>query len=1211
MFLAIARFELRYQLRAPVFAIGAALFFLLTFASVTIDTVQIGARGNVNINSPEALCRTMGIMAIFSLFIVCAFVSNVVLRDDETGFAPLVRATPITDGAYLCGRFAGALAISALVLLMVPLAIWVGAAMPWLDPEKIGPFVALHYLYAYFIMGLPALIILGAVLFAIATQTRSMAWTYVGLLALLVLYLGTRAVLSDPAYDTLAVVSDPFGLSGYVRATRYWTTAERNTRVPELDSLWLMSRGLWCVVGALAFGVAYVRFARGATGVRVRLRTPETEGLAKARVAPSTAKTAAPLAQAASTRGAPGIGWGEFIALARFDLASVFKSPAFFVLIALGALNALGSFFATINVRGVDYWPVTRSMINDLAGAFAIIPIVLAIFYSGELVWRDRDRRIDEIIGATPAPDWAFVLPKILAITLALIVSLVCGAAAAVVFQAFLGYTRFEVNHYLVWFVVPQLLVAYQLAALAIFVQIVVPHKFIGWAVMLLYIVATTALQGAGFEHHLYDYAGSSPVPLSDMNGQGRFWIGRAAFEVYWSAAATILLLISYGLWRRSRATPLAGRLRRLGRILRGAPGAALAICLIVFIGSGSFIFYNTNVLNHYQTEEDTERYLAELERTLLPFENVPQPRITDVKLAVDLFPEATRALMSGEWRIENRTSDPLPAVHLRWKRPLVMTRLDVEGAHVERDFGDLNYRIYTFDHPLLPGESRLIRFESRLEERGFPNERPLTRLVENGTFLANDRIEPLLGMDRDDLLKSRAKRRKYGLPAELRQPKLEDESADQYNLLRRDSDWINLDITLSTDADQTPVAPGRTLSDTVAAGRRTVHTHSDALVLHYFSLQSARYERLEGAWAAANGTPVALDVYYQKGHDYNVERMLSVMQTSLELYSKQFSPFQFHQMRILEFPAYETFAESFANTVPFSESIGFIQRYDEGKIRAGESYDLVTFVTAHEVAHQWWGHQLIGAPKQGGTMLAETFAQYSALLVMEKLYGPQMMRQFLKYELDAYLRGRGRESVEELPLVRVEDQDYVHYRKGALVMWWLKDTVGEETVNRSLRRLLARYAFHGAPYASASDFVKILREESPPEAQDLITDLFERITLYDMKALDAHAKRLPDGRYAVRFTVLGRKLYADGLGVETEAPLSEPFEVGAFTVEPGKKGFTAQAVLDLERHPLVSGSQEVRLIVNEPPKWVGVDPYNKRIDRNSDDNLTAVVLDP
>jgi aminopeptidase N len=315
--------------------------------------------------------------------------------------------------------------------------------------------------------------------------------------------------------------------------------------------------------------------------------------------------------------------------------------------------------------------------------------------------------------------------------------------------------------------------------------------------------------------------------------------------------------------------------------------------------------------------------------------------------------------------------------------------------------------------------------------------------------------------------------------------------------------------------------------------------------------------------------------------------------------------------MRILEFPAYETFAESFANTVPFSESIGFIQRYDEGKIRAGESYDLVTFVTAHEVAHQWWGHQLIGAPKQGGTMLAETFAQYSALLVMEKLYGPQMMRQFLKYELDAYLRGRGRESVEELPLVRVEDQDYVHYRKGALVMWWLKDSVGEETVNRSLRRLLARYAFHGAPYASASDFVKILREESPPEAQDLITDLFERITLYDMKALDAHAKRLPDGRYAVRFTVLGRKLYADGLGVETEAPLSEPFEVGAFTVEPGKKGFTAQAVLDLERHPLVSGSQEVRLIVNEPPKWVGVDPYNKRIDRNSDDNLTAVVLDP
>ncbi|HEY4116453.1 MAG TPA: hypothetical protein VGM56_01305, partial [Byssovorax sp.] len=123
--------------------------------------------------------------------------------------------------------------------------------------------------------------------------------------------------------------------------------------------------------------------------------------------------------------------------------------------------------------------------------------------------------------------------------------------------------------------------------------------------------------------------------------------------------------------------------------------------------------------------------------------------------------------------------------------------------------------------------------------------------------------------------------------------------------------------------------------------------------------------------------------------------------------------------------------------------------------------------------------------------------------------------------------------------------------------------------------------------------------------------DLFEKITLYDMKAKDASSRRLPDGRYEVTFTVDGKKLYADGQGKETEAPLSEPFELGAFTKQPGKKGFSKESVLAFERRVVVSGAQTVKLVVAEAPAWVGVDPYNKRIDRNSDDNLTEVTPAP
>jgi aminopeptidase N len=244
-------------------------------------------------------------------------------------------------------------------------------------------------------------------------------------------------------------------------------------------------------------------------------------------------------------------------------------------------------------------------------------------------------------------------------------------------------------------------------------------------------------------------------------------------------------------------------------------------------------------------------------------------------------------------------------------------------------------------------------------------------------------------------------------------------------------------------------------------------------------------------------------------------------------------------------------------------------------------------------------------------TLLSETFAQYSALLVMEKLYGREQIRKFLKGELDQYLRSRGGEVIEELPLNRVENQPYIHYRKGSLAMYWLKEAVGADVVNRALQKLLAEYAFKPAPYPASTDFLRLLRAEAGPQHEQLITDLFEKITLYDMKATEAKAKKLPDGRYEIRFTVEGRKLYADGKGKETEAPLDEPFEVGAFTDEPGKKGYRRESVLLIDHRPMTTGKQIVTLTVDREPRFVGVDPYNKRIDRNSDDNLTRVQIEP
>jgi aminopeptidase N len=351
-----------------------------------------------------------------------------------------------------------------------------------------------------------------------------------------------------------------------------------------------------------------------------------------------------------------------------------------------------------------------------------------------------------------------------------------------------------------------------------------------------------------------------------------------------------------------------------------------------------------------------------------------------------------------------------------------------------------------------------------------------------------------------------------------------------------------------------------------------------------------------------ASWNDVDISVYYHPGHDYNVDKMIEATRIGLDYFSKNFGPYQHRQFRIIEFPRYARFAEAFPNSIPFSESIGFIARLDDP-----DEIDYVTYVTAHELGHQWWAHQVIGAGVQGTTLITETMAQYSALMVMEKLYGPESMRKFLRYELDAYLRGRGGELIEELPLLRVEAQPYIHYRKGSLAMYALKDYIGEEALNEAIFRYVAATKFREPPYTTTLEWLDFVREAVPADRQGIIEDLFETITVYDNRAAAASFRQLDDGRYAVSVDVLTRKFRADGQGNEKEIGYDDWVDIAVFG-ERGENDPPDGKWLAMEKYRMTGDSDTVELIVDEKPVRAGIDPLNKLVDRNPDDNLTPVT---
>ncbi|WP_395445070.1 M1 family aminopeptidase [Caulobacter sp. UC70_42] len=1192
MFRKIAGFELRYQLKSPVFWVVATIFFLLTFGAATIDQIRIGGGGNIHKNAPFAIAQTHLILSIFYMFVTTAFVANVVVRDDETGFGPILRSTRIRKFDYLYGRFTGAFLAAAISFLAVPLAIFIGSFMPWIDPERLGPNDLHAYLFSYFALALPSILLTSALFFALATITRSMMWTYVGVVAFMVLWIIANIALDKPEFEKIAAYWEPLGTAAYGLTTKYWTASERNTLVPPLSGGLLFNRLFAVALSAGFLTLAYSLFRFQSADLSGQRKVKKGKIDDNAAPAPS----GGPLPQPKFDRATA---WAQLVVRTRLDMGQVFKSPAYFVLLFLGLANAMGAlWFATDAGRygGVIY-PVTRVLLSPLLGSFGLIPMIIAIYYSGELVWRERERKTHEIIDATPVPDWAFVAPKTLAISLVLISTLLVSVFAAILSQVFHGYFKLELDKYLIWYVLPQAVDWILLAVLAVFLQAISPHKFIGWGLMVIYLVTTITFVNLGFESKLYNYGSTTETPFSDMNGLGKFWIGAWWLRAYWTAFAVVLLVLAYGLWRRGTESRLLPRLRRLPVRLNGGAGLLLVAALVAFVGIGGFIYVNTNVWNDYRTKIDNEKWQADYEKTLLPFENTPQPKIVAMTLDVDLKPHEPSLETKGSYVIENKTGAPLKEIHVRFDRDLRVKGLSIEGARPKKTFERFNYRIFAFDTPMQPGERRKMSFITLRSQRGFPNSDQESRVVDNGTFVNNLEIAPILGMARDGLLQDRAKRRKYGLPPERRMAKLGDVPSRQFNGLRKDADFITSDITVATEADQTPIAPGYKVSDTVKNGRRIARFVTEAPIMPFVSIQSARYQVAEESYKG-----VKLAVYYDAQHPWNIERMKTAMKRSLDYMGTNFSPYQFRQLRFQEFPDYAQFAQSFANTIPWSEGMFFISDYrDPTKI------DMVTYVGAHEIGHQWWAHQVIGADQQGGAMLSETFAQYSALMVMKHTYGEAQIRKFLKFELDSYLRARGGDVIDEQPLYKVENQPYVYYRKGSLVMYRLQSEIGEETVNRALRKLIADHAFKGAPYPITTDFLTALRAEAPADKQALITDLFEKITLYDLKTKSASVKKRADGRFDVTITVDAQKKYADGKGKETNAALNEAMDIGLFTAKPGDKGFDARNVVLYERRPIRSGVQTFTFTTAKAPTFAGIDPYNTVIDRNGDDNTIKV----
>ena len=1211
----IFKFETKRWFKNWQFYLYFALFFALSFfvmagASGYFDEFTVTTSSNTVVNSPIAINSLMGAMVTFLNFIVPVVIGTTVYRDYKYNTHSLLYAYPFNKFQYLIGKFLSGFFITVIITLSIGFGFLLATSLPFANPDLLGPINLWAYFQSYLLFVVPNIFFIGSLIFMLVTLTRNQYVGFIGVIVLMFVPAIINSLTVNVDDKFVAALCEPFGNQALMYVVKYWTIEEQNTLMIPLDKVILLNRLIWIGAGVLSLAITYFAFSFSQAPLTIGRKKKGNRVVKNnfgAIVKVNLPKVSYDYSFVSYLKTA--------IRLSKFEFASIVKNWIFIILMILLVVFILLSGYSLGSIYGTKTYPVTWKVIGLINGNLDLFLSILVYLFAGVLLNNAQSSRMNLLVDATPVPNWSLLLSKFIALVEMVALVFVVGILSGIVIQAYLGYYHFEIGHYLAEFFGFQLIDYVILILVSLFIQAFFRNYFIGFFVIFVVVqLLPEGLYQLGIEQNVFHFNSGAGYSYSDMNGYG---VVRDYFyyKLYWLLFGFILYGLTLLFWRRGILAGVKERLRFFAKRFKMPIAVPLIVLVLGFVSLGYALYYQETKLEPYYTSQERELQRVDFEKKYKKFEKYAQPRIVDVKVDMDLYPTDRNYKAVVKYIMVNKTEKAIDSLFLNYGKTFQGIKFNRDYQLVLNDTV-MDFDIYRLNQPLNPGDS--LRVEMIVQNRTNTWLKDRSPIIESGTFV-NNGMFPSFGYPEGMELYDNDVRKKYNLPPRERMPEPNDPEARKNTYISNEADWITFETTVSTDGDQIAIAPGYLQKQWEKDGRNYFHYKMDREMLNFYAFNSARFEVKREKWNNIN-----LEIYYQKGHEYNLNRMMDAMKKSLAYYGENYGPYQHSQARIIEFPrTMGSFAQSFANTMPFSEAIGFIADVDDDN---PDAVDYPFSVVSHEMAHQWWAHQVIGANVKGATMLSESMSEYSSLKVLEKEYGKFQMRKFLKDALDGYLSGRTSEWKEENPLMYNENQQYIHYNKGSLVMYAMSDYLGEKKFNNILKTFVSQVKFQEAPYTNSIEFVNLLKQNTPDSLQYLIADMYENITLYDNKVEDVKVKDLKNGKYQVditfnvskyRTTPKGEQLYKDAqgktltqkVGKETikSYPLHDYVEVGVFGEKTKKGKHEYENELYNKKYLISKINNKVSIIVNQKPVEVGVDPYNKLIDRDSNDNRKKV----
>ena len=988
-----------------------------------------------------------------------------------------------------------------------------------------------------------------------------------------------------------------------------------NTLIVSWTGKVLINRALWSVIGLSILFTTYWRFSfirffgyRYSKKPKTGSDLPITGSLKKIPVVSANFKGS--------------YNRNILFALYKIEILNIFRDFYFRLIIIVG-IFFLGFIFWLGFGRwyGVIDFPRTVMYMNIYAHNFLFFVFLILVFYTGESIHREKTTKFSLINDSLPPNDWLLYTSKFIALSLVALFLATIPILTGIIVQMAKGYHDFHISMYFAECYLVTLPTFIEMICFSFCVHVIVNNKFAAHAIIItVFVVMLAAYITGNWNYYLWMYSYTPGYNLSDMDGIGPAVKPLIWFNLYWLSGGGLLMILAAVFYHRGVLSSFSERVRLAFLRFNRRTRIACTLLLIAFLTTGAYNYINVSYLNTFLTPTEKDLRAVAFEKTLKKYEHDPLPAVVNLKMFVDIFPEQRRAITKALATLVNKTNQPiqtllldgdqLASFSIQYKgkdmpfiHALIYPRAKLNVFSPAHDTS--MYRMYRFPDALMPGDTAILTLNSISGYTGFANDETGTGLLHNGS-LFNGGL-PGIGYDDDEELGER-KRADYGLPEKEPEFPVKKDPESINQTIDHNQGLTGFEATISSSGDQFIIAPGHLEKQWKRAGRNYFHyVLKSPGAYNGFPILSARYTVLRDSIKLYDGKNVNIAIFYHNNHSANLNRFMSMAKDGLVYFSKSFGAYPFDEFSIAETAPY-IIRESFPGIIASSENYQWNARFE-----SPDQFDYCYYFSSFLLAQQWWKHVLSPNHTLGANNIAEGVAKYCALLLMEKKMGKDNIRQYLHDESDYYRWHHNYTFLKEKPLAS-SNSGYIWDNKMAIFLYGLKDLIGEDSLNNALRRFYKDWAYRDkGPFAGNDDLFGYIKKVVPDSIQYYLSDGLDHITVYDNKILEAKVTPIKkSNEYSVQIKVNVAKYYSDTAYIETPAlKMNDYIDIAVFGVEQkGKDGRSLTNPLYFHKYKFTAGEHVINLIVKEKPLSVGIDPYEKLLDKNTYDNIFFLPVD-